>query len=291
VVALENGVPDKKRYRTYHVRGRGEGDDYASIYEVLSRRFRRGRDALIAANAERVPSEAAPSDAVPSEAAPSDAVPSEAAPSDAVPSQTVATEKEMRESDAAWDLPDLVVVDGGRGQLAVALAAAHDLGLHDLAIVGLAKEKETPLGDKLVDRVYLPGQKNPIPLRPNTPELFLLARARDEAHRFSNRGRKVVGKRRNFASELDSVPGIGPKVRTALLIRFGSIAAIHAATDDQLLQTERVTRRHVAALRRSRETETETETESLTLTEVEAPATPDATDASGEQPEREDDRA
>jgi excinuclease ABC subunit C len=165
-------------------------------------------------------------------------------------------ESEGKEADAAaWDLPDLVVVDGGRGQLAVALAAAHDLGLHDLPIVGLAKEKESLLGERLVDRVYLPGQKNPIPLRPNTPELFLLARARDEAHRFSNRGRKAVGKRRNFASELDSVPGIGPKTRTALLTRFGSVAAIHAASDEDLLKTERVTRKHVAALRRSRAAE------------------------------------
>jgi excinuclease ABC subunit C len=284
VVALENGVPDKKRYRTYHVRGRGEGDDYASIYEVLSRRFRRGRDALVAANAERVAGEAVASEGVAGEA-----VAGEAVAGEAVASEAVATEKEARESDAAWDLPDLVVVDGGRGQLAVALAAAHDLGLHDLAIVGLAKEKETPLGDKLVDRVYLPGQKNPIPLRPNTPELFLLARARDEAHRFSNRGRKVVGKRRNFASELDSVPGIGPKVRTALLIRFGSIAAIHAATDDELLGTERVTRRHVAALRRSREADMEVE--SRTATEADGALTPDAPQASGEHPEPQDERA
>jgi excinuclease ABC subunit C len=295
VVALENGVPDKKRYRTYHVRGRGEGDDYSSIYEVLSRRFRRGRDALVVANAERAASEAAAAEAVVSEAVVSEAAVSEAVVSEAVVSEAITTEKETRESDASWDLPDLVVVDGGRGQLAVALAAAHDLGLHDLAIVGLAKEKETPLGEKLVDRVYLPGQKNPIPLRPNTPELFLLARARDEAHRFSNRGRKAVGKRRNFASELDSVPGIGPKVRSALLIRFGSIAAIHAASDDELLATERVTRRHVAALRRSRETETQTETE--TETESRAPndtdgvLTPDAPEVSGEHPELRDERA
>ena len=242
VVALENGVPDKKRYRTYHVRGRGEGDDYGAIYEVLSRRFRRGRDAMVGA---------APSPSAAEEPAPTESVGGAVSGESSAPRGDRSAPQEA--SDAVWDLPDLVVVDGGRGQLGVALAAAHDLGLHELAIVGLAKEKETPLGDKLVDRVYLPGQKNPIPLRPNTPELFLLARARDEAHRFSNRGRKVVGKRRNFASELDSVPGIGPKVRTALLMRFGSIAAIYAASDEALLETDRVTRRHVAALRKSRE--------------------------------------
>ncbi|HLV66384.1 MAG TPA: excinuclease ABC subunit UvrC [Polyangiaceae bacterium] len=226
VVALENGVPDKKRYRTYHVRGRTPGDDYAAIYEVLSRRFRRGRDAKERAEA--------------------------AAASGAARSDAEGGAKRAGTAEPVWDLPDLFVVDGGRGQLAVALAAAHDLGLHDLCIVGLAKERESPLGERFVDRVYLPGQKNPIPLRPNTPELFLLARARDEAHRFSNRGRKVVGKRRSFASELDAIPGIGPKTRTALLRRFGSLDAIDAASDDELLATPNVTRRHVTALRAAR---------------------------------------
>jgi excinuclease ABC subunit C len=213
VVALENGVPDKKRYRTYRVKGGGQGDDYGAIYEVLSRRFRRGRGVEI--------------------------------------TDPETGEVEIQSPETAWELPDLVVVDGGRGQLAVALAAAHDLGLHDLPIVGLAKEKENVLGEKLVDRVYLPGQKNPIPLRPNTPELFLLARARDEAHRFSNRGRKIAGKRRSFASELESVPGIGPKIHAELLKKFGSVAAIFAASDEELLATERVTKRHVAALRKA----------------------------------------
>ncbi|HEY8943786.1 MAG TPA: helix-hairpin-helix domain-containing protein, partial [Polyangiaceae bacterium] len=96
---------------------------------------------------------------------------------------------------------------------------------------------------------YLPGQKNPIALRPNSPELFLLARARDEAHRFSNRGRKRVGRRRSFASELEALPGIGPKTRTALLKAFGSLASIRAASDEALLAVPGVTRRQVVALR------------------------------------------
>jgi excinuclease ABC subunit C len=146
-------------------------------------------------------------------------------------------------------LPDLLVVDGGRGQLAVALAAAHDLGLHDLCIVGLAKEKETVLGEKLIDRVYVPGQKNPIGLRPNAPELFLLARARDEAHRFANRSRKKAGKRRSMASALDGVPGIGPKTRQALLRHLGGPDRIRAASDATLLAIEGVGPRHVRALR------------------------------------------
>jgi excinuclease ABC subunit C len=131
----------------------------------------------------------------------------------------------------------------------VALAAAHDLGLHDLAIVGLAKERENVLGEKLVDRVYLPGQKNPVPLRPNSPELFMLAMARDEAHRFSNRGRKQTGKRRRFESELDSVAGIGKKTQKALLTTLGSVEALRTASDEDILKVKGVTRRHLAAIR------------------------------------------
>jgi excinuclease ABC subunit C len=201
VVALLDGQLDKKRYRSYIVRGAEAGDDYQAMYEVLSRRFKRGKAAG------------------------------------------------EGEGDSDWQLPDLFVVDGGKGQLGVALAAAHDLGLHDLSIVGLAKEKENVAGDKLVDRVYLPGQKNPIPLRPNSPELFLLARARDEAHRFSNRGRTKVGKRRRFESELDAISGIGPKTRTSLLKTLGSVAALREASDAAILAVPGVTRRHLEALR------------------------------------------
>jgi excinuclease ABC subunit C len=153
--------------------------------------------------------------------------------------------------------------------------------LHDLPIVGLAKEKENVLGEKLVDRVYLPGQKNPIPLRPNTPELFLLARARDEAHRFSNRGRKIAGKRRSFASEIQSIAGIGPKIHAALLKKFESVAAIFAASDEELLATPSVTKRHVAALRRAQTRAVETSEPATPLppeaeveTELEAPVPP-----------------
>ena len=135
-----------------------------------------------------------------------------------------------RRDRAEWDLPDLFVVDGGKGQLAVALAAARDLGLHELPIVALAKEKENVLGETMVDRVYLPGQKNPIPLKSHSASMFFLARARDEAHRFSNRARERLGKKKRFKSALDSVAGLGPSTRKALLRTLGSLKAIQAAT-------------------------------------------------------------
>jgi excinuclease ABC subunit C len=101
----------------------------------------------------------------------------------------------------------------------------------------------------LTDRVYLPGQKNPIPLKSSTTSLFLLARLRDEAHRFSNRGRSKVGKRARFHTPLDDVRGLGPKTKKALLQHVGNTAAIQAADDATLLAVPGVTSRHVKAIR------------------------------------------
>jgi excinuclease ABC subunit C len=252
VVALLDGEPDKKRYRTFHVRGDGvsskttdaaptpggegegtaedievslAGDDYRAMYEVLARRFRRG----LKKQEERVAIAAGEGDAAAVEAE---------------------VEAEGERDRAEWDLPDLFVVDGGKGQLAVALAAARDLGLHELPIVALAKEKENVLGETMVDRVYLPGQKNPIPLKSHSASMFFLARARDEAHRFSNRARERLGKKKRFKSALDDVAGIGPATRKALLKHLGSLKGIQAATDEAILAVPGVTARHVKALRK-----------------------------------------
>ena len=231
IVSLYDGQPDKKHYRSFHVKGVTggvAGDDYGAMYEVLARRFRRGK---IARAASADAAEAASNDE-----------PGAAEPKDSAGSKA---------RDGDWELPDLLVVDGGRGQLQVALSAAGDLGLFELPIVGLAKERETVKGEKMVDRVYLPGQKNGIPLRSTSSALFFLARARDEAHRFANHARKKLGKKRRMKSELDDVPGIGPKAKTALLRILGSIPAIRAASDDAILAVPGVSKRHLAALRKA----------------------------------------
>ncbi len=238
IVAMADGELDKKRYRTFNVRGdampavtQGNlNDDYGAMYEVLARRFRR---AIKAAELPGVLAEPAADPEARPEA------PEEGAAAAVAPGAG---------DDEA---PDLFVVDGGRGQLAVALAAAHDLGLHDLAIVALAKERETILGETLTDRVYLPGQKNPIPLKSTTTSLFLLARLRDEAHRFSNRARLRLGKKRRMHSPIDDVKGLGPKAKKALLRHIGNLASIRAADDATLLAVPGVTARHVRALRAS----------------------------------------
>ncbi|MBN2195792.1 MAG: excinuclease ABC subunit C [Polyangiaceae bacterium] len=248
VVVLTDGVADKRRYRTYRVKNAAEGDDYAAMLEVLSRRFRRGKAASdpeedevgMTIDEDGVVLEDAGATAR------ADAAKDSCA---AVARDPVADAARPEASLADWELPDLFVVDGGRGQLAVARTAAQDLGLFELPIVGLAKERETPLGDKIVDRVYLPGQKNPVSLRPNSPELFLLARARDEAHRFANRGRLQVGKARTLGSELDRVHGIGTKTRNALLTALGSVESVRGASDEAILAVPGVTRAQLRALR------------------------------------------
>jgi excinuclease ABC subunit C len=230
IVAMRDGVPDKKRYRSFHVKRVVGGDDYAAMSEVLARRFRRGK----AARDEREERE------------------KHEAPPELPASGDAQDEHELLEPIDApenpWDLPDLFVVDGGKGQLAVALAAARDLGLHELPIVSLAKERETAAGDKLVDRVYLAGQKNGIPLKSTSSALVLLARARDEAHRFANHAREKLGGARRLRSELDAVEGIGDRVRVSLLRHLGSIDQIRTASDEAILAVPGVTKRHLKAL-------------------------------------------
>lgn len=234
IVALLDGVPDKKHYRTFHVKSAQHtgGDDYNAMYEVLARRFRRGRDARESLAEKSIVDQAS----------------DEAAKGEVTSKKRAGGEKRDTD-DAYWELPDLFVVDGGRGQLGVALAAAHDLGLHDLSIVSLAKEKENVMGETLVDRVYLPGQKNPIPLRSHTASLFFLARARDEAHRFSNRAREKLGKQKRFRSALDDVRGVGPATKKKLLEALGTVEAVRNAADDALLAVAGVTKKQVDALR------------------------------------------
>ena len=266
IVSLLDGQLDKKHYRSFKVKTVSDGDDYAAMYEVLGRRFRRGRAARIEAAAAQAVAVAAEVVAAAAEVAAEAVAVTEAdganedadADLDEVPvavpesdRDPVTEEKTTTKSGQEWDLPDLFVVDGGRGQLNVALQAARDLGLHDLPIVGLAKERETVSGEKMVDRVYLPGQKNGIPLRSTSSALFFLSRARDEAHRFANHMRKKLGKARRLRSDIDDVPGIGVEVKKALLRELGSMVGIREATDAQILAVTGVTRRHLTALRKA----------------------------------------
>ncbi|HUT78719.1 MAG TPA: excinuclease ABC subunit UvrC [Polyangia bacterium] len=135
--------------------------------------------------------------------------------------------------EAGWEAPDLLVVDGGRGQLARARAVLGELGLGDQPVVALAKEHAGREGAE-VDRVYLPGRKNPLPLRAGTAALHLLALARDEAHRLANSYQDRLRRRATLRSALDDVPGVGPTLRRALLSRLGSLRAVREASVEEL---------------------------------------------------------
>jgi excinuclease ABC subunit C len=151
-------------------------------------------------------------------------------------------------SQPGWEAPDLLVVDGGKGQMGIALSALAELGFEDLPVIALAKEKANVLGQKMVDRVYLPGRKNPIDLRESDPVSRILIRARDEAHRVSNRLRLKQDKRGKLRSDLDAIKGVGPKTRAKLLSRLGSVQAIQSASADELLRAGATKRQAKAIL-------------------------------------------
>ena len=137
-------------------------------------------------------------------------------------------------------LPDLVLIDGGLGQLASARAALQEVGRLELAVVGLAKAK----GEK-DERVYLPGRKNPIVLRANSPATHLLQRVRDEAHRFAVTFHRKLRGKTLVTSQLDQIIGIGSITRTKLLKQFGSLVNLAQASDEALKEaglSERVVR-------------------------------------------------
>jgi excinuclease ABC subunit C len=288
MVVFVDGRPEKARYRTYKVRApaaAGSGrhnDDFASMYEVLSRRFRRAKQV------------------------------------------------DGGEDGAAWKLPDLIVVDGGKGQLAMALAAARDVGVDvrpgvGLPIVALAKERDvigdeaaanvptpTPpdgapaepppaaaeppptaaeppsaaaeppsaaaeppptaaeppsavaeappepppaaprtrgrkaapkdVGTTRPDRVFLPHAKDAIPIRPNSAEMFVLQALRDEAHRFAVSFHRGQRRRLTLRSALSDIPGIGAGRQRQLLRHFGSIRRVRLATVDELAAVSGISR-------------------------------------------------
>jgi excinuclease ABC subunit C len=150
-------------------------------------------------------------------------------------------ERALREND----LPDLVVIDGGKGQLGVARAVFRELGLEQLEVVALAKERvardaRSPEIRRSEDRVFLPDRKNPLRLPQNSTALFLLQRVRDEAHRFAIAYHREVRRRERMRSVLDDIVGIGRERRRRLLRRFGSVRGIAAATVEEIAEAARI---------------------------------------------------
>jgi excinuclease ABC subunit C len=135
------------------------------------------------------------------------------------------TGDEGAEEARRWSMPDLVIVDGGRGQVSAAAEVLDELGLHDLPLAGLAKERE---------ELFLPGRSDPIVLPATSPALYLVQRLRDEAHRFAITYHRNLRAKRSVRSAFDDLPGVGPKRRRELLKVFGSVKQVRAAPVEQI---------------------------------------------------------
>ena len=137
------------------------------------------------------------------------------------------------------NLPDLLMIDGGKGQLGVALSVFRDCGIEGVDVIGLAKERREAhplpgMADRSQERVYLPGRRDPVYPARRPPVLHLLQRIRDEAHRFAVSYHRTLRQKRDFRSPLDAVPGIGAGKKKALLRHFGDMGKIRTASAEEL---------------------------------------------------------
>lgn len=135
--------------------------------------------------------------------------------------------------------PDLLLIDGGKGQVTAAVVALADLGLGDLMVVGVAKGEGRKAG---LETLVFPDEREPLQLGSEHPGLHLVQEIRDEAHRFAVTGHRARRAKSRRSSTLDELPGIGPARRKALIVRFGSIAGVRGATPDQLAEVPGISR-------------------------------------------------
>src|SRR5437660_2129581 len=220
MVCFRDGVPDKDCYRRYRVRTVEGQDDFASMAEVVRRRYSR-----VLLEAREMNSEAA-------EFSQEETVEGlrkleRQTPNAHRPTPNVQVGEEDR--TPLVRLPDLIIVDGGKGQLSAACRELQRLGLHDLPIIGLAKEHE---------EIYRPGRALPLQLPVDSGALRLLQRIRDEAHRFANAYHQLLMKKRIGESILDDCPGVSQNRKNSLLRRFGSVNRLRKASVEEIGATE-----------------------------------------------------
>lgn len=146
--------------------------------------------------------------------------------------------RRLARGEKEGDLPDLIVIDGGKGQLAAARAAMRDLQLDKIDLISLAKARNEAKGSKKPERIFREGAKNAIVLPTNAPEMRLLMAIRDEAHRFAVRFHTELRNKKTLRSGLDNIPGIGPKRRRALLTALGSPERVAQASLEELCKVE-----------------------------------------------------
>ena len=206
MVVFIDGRPEPKEYRRFRIRSGDTPDDFRMMAEVLRRRF--SRVAKLRSDTGALSLEAVGADEVPEEDG-------------------------DRPREAGWAVPDLVIVDGGKGQLSAAMGAMAELGITDVPLSGLAKRFE---------ELHLPGQAAPVVLPRRSQALYLVQRIRDEAHRFAITYHRDVRGKRALRSELDDIAGVGPGRKKALLKRFGSVRRIREATVEEVADTPGISR-------------------------------------------------
>ncbi len=201
MVVFIDGHARPQEYRRFRIKTVEGANDFASMAEVLRRRFHRAREAaLIEAGADGP---------------------------DVASSAPGGRTQRIDESFAA--LPDLVIIDGGKGQLSAVLDVMRDMGVKSVPTVGLAKQHE---------EIYVQDHDDPVVLPRASQALYLVQRIRDEAHRFAITYHRSVRSKAGMQSSLDTVAGIGPKRKKALLKKFGSVRAVREATIDEIAATE-----------------------------------------------------
>jgi len=209
MVRFRNGLPDNANYRRYRIRTVEGQDDFASMAEVIRRRYSR----ILLEARERIGEDIADV--------------SQEDPLEAM--RRIEAEQEAVENPGGRRpfvrLPDLVIVDGGKGQLGMAVRELNRLGLHDLPVIGLAKQRE---------EIFRPGESEPIVIPHDRGALKLLQRIRDEAHRFANGYHQLLMKRRVEESILDDCPGISRARKERLLEKFGSVSRMRKVDVEQL---------------------------------------------------------
>jgi excinuclease ABC subunit C len=210
LVSFWNGRPDRSNYRRFKIKSVEGQDDFASVAEVVRRRYTRvlkeSRDAK-----EETKSAADSNDQL-----------SETAASE--PNDTAKAKPAKRRSSG---LPDLILIDGGKGQLGAACAELKKLGLDQIPTIGLAKEFE---------EIHRPGASEPLRLSHDSGALKLLQRVRDESHRLANTYNAELRLRKISESILDEFPNLGEKRKAALLKKFGSVQRLRLATEEQIAE-------------------------------------------------------
>lgn len=220
MVVMEDGLPKKKDYRRFSVRGDAARDDTSAMRDVITRRFSRYLDDQMRLDAPGGEPAVVADDGTATPDA-SD-VPDASAGSGPVEDTTV-----DREGSRFAYPPSLVVVDGGQPQVAAAREALDALGITELPVIGLAKRLE---------EVWLPDDDFPLVLPRSSQALYMLQRIRDEAHRFAISYHRSKRSREMTASALDEVPGLGPARRRAVVEHFGSVARIRQAGVEQIAE-------------------------------------------------------